>query len=149
MNIDQPVIVVGSMPKIRSETHSGGNGEAARSMCAAYMTCKPFGGNSLLTETDLRPEYRGEVGALALLRLLNRVQSHSGGSTWPIAAMLRSIHNGSRNPADVELVCKRLEKNDFEDLLETMRFAHTVFERRRAELYQAFVSDETMKELLF
>lgn len=103
----------------------------------------------MYTEDLLKPEYRADPGAQALVRLLQRIYEHDGHSTRPIVAALRGIHNGTLNSVDLELVCKRLEPDDFEDVLSTMRFAHLVFARDRREIYKAFLDEKTMQAALF
>lgn len=103
----------------------------------------------MYSEALLKPQYRNDPGAQALLRLLQRIYEHDGHSTRPIVAALRGIHNGGLNPVDLELVCKRLELEDFEDVLSTMRFAHRLFEIERGELYRVFDDETTMEVALF
>jgi len=103
----------------------------------------------MFTRHLLRQEYQEDPGALALVRLLQRVAEHDGGSTRPIAAVLKGIYNGNRNPVDLELVCKRLEGTDFEDVLKVMRLAFTVFERDGIEMHKVFSDERTMPKALF
>ena len=103
----------------------------------------------MYTEAILKLRYRDDEDALALVQLLQRVHEHDGHSTRPIAAALRSIHNGDLNPVDLELVCKRLEDPDFEDVLRAMRFARRIFQRDGREMYRAFLDEKTIEKALF
>lgn len=103
----------------------------------------------MFSQDQLLERYRDKPGALALLRLLRRVSEHDGGSTRPILAALRSIYNGTRDPCDLELVCKRLERRDFLDVVSVMRFAFDVFEDDHIEMHSVFTDPSTMPKVLF
>jgi hypothetical protein len=100
-----------------------------------------------VTLSDIKPEYRREPGAAALVRLLNRCSAPSDG-TVPIVEGLRSMHNGVLYPVDLERVVKRLDREPFFELLEVMRFYHEVL-WPRMELCNAFTDDRTFKRHLF
>lgn len=103
----------------------------------------------MFTKGMLKSKYQVDAGALALVRLLKRVTEHDSGSTRPIRAVLEGIYNGNRFPVDLELVCKRLEAADFEDVLSVLRFAFKVFERDGIEMHAAFSDERAMPKALF
>lgn len=110
---------------------------------------RSFSEGELLCRESLFPRFQNDPGAQSLLRLLNRWRAHRGGSTQPIAETLRAIHNGIRNPVDLELACKRLEDADFEDILRVMRFAHALFQEHRMEICEVFTHPADFTDTLF
>jgi len=63
--------------------------------------------------------------------------------------VLRSPYNGTRNAANVERLCQRRERRDFDDVLELMRFTHALLQREGRKWHQAFLDLATMPSALF
>lgn len=63
--------------------------------------------------------------------------------------MLSAIHNSARNSVDLELACKQLEDDDFDDVLRVVRFAHVLFQNRRIKIYQVLVAPADFNGPLF
>jgi len=90
----------------------------------------------------LRPEYKNDVTAQATKRLLDRCNEHQGGSTYPINAFLLSLYNGRCWAPDMQLLCNRIDKEAFEDVVAVMRGYST----RGTELHGYFVNGDKLFE---
>ena len=92
---------------------------------------------------ELKPEWQDQAEAAALLRLMKLCFRHHGGSTVPIMYFLCSLWNGYDYKPDMQLLCKRIDPEHFEDVLTVMRLM-----RRTGETHDFFVNgDEVMLEL--
>lgn len=72
--------------------------------------------------TKLRPEWENSIGALATQSLIDTCLLHQGGSTYPIIDFLLSLYNGSLWKPDMQSLCWRIDNENFELVLEAMKF---------------------------
>lgn len=70
---------------------------------------------------QLRPEWENNPGAQAIRALVEAV-GHRGGSTYPIIDFLLGLYNGELWKPDMQLLCRRIDREHFELVLQAMRF---------------------------
>jgi len=90
----------------------------------------------------LKPEYKDNAVALAVKRLLDKCNSHQGGGTGPINSFLLSLYNGGTWAPDMQLLCSRIDKADFEDVILVMQG----YAKRAIELHMYFLRGDTLFE---
>ena len=69
----------------------------------------------------LRPEYENDATAQAAKRLLDRCDMHQGGSTYPLNDFVLSLYNGDMWAPNLQALCYRIDREDFENVLTVMR----------------------------
>jgi hypothetical protein len=90
----------------------------------------------------LKPEYEDNQIALAVKRLLDKCNSHQGGGTWPINAFLLSLYDGGTWAPNMQALCYRIDKADFEDVIALMQD----YANRARELHTYFVRGDKLFE---
>lgn len=72
--------------------------------------------------TKLHPEWDTNTGAMAVQALVENCLQHQGGSTFPIIDFLLGLYNGALWKPDMQLLCRRIDDDNFELVLKAMRF---------------------------
>jgi len=90
----------------------------------------------------LRPEYKNDATAQAVKRLLDRCDMHQGGSTYPLNHFVLSLYNGEMWAPNMQALCYRIDKTDFEDVLSVMRG----YSNAGKELHEYFVQGNRLFE---
>ena len=70
---------------------------------------------------ELKPEWRTDNDANALMTLMQLCFRHQGGSTYPIIGFPLGLWGGDGYKPDLQLLCGRIRDEHFEEVLRTMR----------------------------
>lgn len=86
--------------------------------------------------SQLKPKWKGDKGAEAIQTLAELCVHHQGGSTIPIIDFLLGLYNGELWKPDMQLLCRRIDDDHFQLVLDAMVFTrrtntepHVLFER--------------------
>jgi len=90
----------------------------------------------------LRPEYKNDPTAQATKRLLDRCNTHQGGSTYPLNDFILSLYNGGCWAPNMQLLCHGIDKAAFEDVIAVM----TGYSTHGTELHGYFVNGDRLFE---
>ncbi|WP_429535040.1 DUF7673 family protein [Paraburkholderia sp. WC7.3d] len=74
-----------------------------------------------LNTSELSADFIDDLGAQAAQRLF-AVCRHDGGGTRPIAELLVSLHNSRHARVDAYALCRRLDDDHFDDVLQALRW---------------------------
>lgn len=78
-----------------------------------------------MNRLTLEPQFVGQRGPEAGLRLMEIALSHCGGGTRPIAQLLLSLFDAEIARVDGYALCRRIDDEYFEDVLVLMRWFRT------------------------
>jgi len=96
----------------------------------------------------LSPDYLDDPGAQAAARLFSLCFRHRGSSTYPIADFLVSLYNADYARPDMYLLCRRLDYEQFIDVMTVMGWFRCV--NGSVDIHQIFAAkgDKIMASLM-
>lgn len=93
---------------------------------------------------ELRSEWERNLGAEAIQTLVDVCLQHRGGSTYPIINFLLGLYNGELWKPDMQLLCRRIDTEHFNLVLESMRFIR----QNNMEPHEIFVHGDKLFDRL-
>ncbi|MBP8821952.1 MAG: hypothetical protein KBH08_07615, partial [Brachymonas sp.] len=103
---------------------------------------------SMVNPYKLTTEYANQLGPQAFQRLATLCLRHFGGGTIHIADFLISLYNARFARPDLYMLCRRLDDNEFEDVMVVMRWFRDAAGRIDIHSIYGDAGDSLMHDLM-